>query len=156
VLLKGTRYEGTPGQLDYRIVEFDRYAMRIDSVVATQAQISLNATSSLELWRNPTPWNLSQLEWRVGLPISAIILALLAIPLSYVNPRAGRSLNLVIALLLYMVYTNLISATNSWVGLGKISPALGLWGIHSAMLILVAILFYWRMSLFSIRRVLGK
>lgn len=156
VLLKGTRYEGTPGQLDYRIVEFDRYAMRIDSVVVTQAQISLNATSSLELWRNPTPWNLSQLEWRVGLPISAIILALLAIPLSYVNPRAGRSLNLVIALVLYMVYTNMISATNSWVGLGKISPAVGLWGIHSAMLVLVAILFYWRMSLFSMRRVLGK
>ena len=156
VLLKGTRYEGVPGQRDYRVVEFDRYAVRIDSVPAKQMLPNLNAMSTFELWGNPTTWNLSQLEWRIGLPISAAILALLAIPLSYVNPRAGRSLNLVIALVLYMVYTNMISVTNSWVGMGKISPALGLWAIHSVMLAVVIMLFYWRMSLFSMRRVLGK
>ena len=156
VLLKGTRYEGVPGQRDYRVVEFDRYAVRIDSVPAKQMLPNLNAMSTFELWSNPTTWNLSQLEWRIGLPISAAILALLAIPLSYVNPRAGRSLNLVVALVLYMVYTNMISVTNSWVGMGKISPALGLWAIHSVMLAVVIMLFYWRMSLFSMRRVLGK
>lgn len=156
VLLKGTRYEGTPGRRDYRVVEFDRYAVRIDSVPAKQMLPNLNAMSTFELWGNPTTWNLSQLEWRIGLPISAAILALLAIPLSYVNPRAGRSLNLVVALVLYMVYTNMISVTNSWVGMGKISPALGLWAIHSVMLAVVIMLFYWRMSLFSMRRVLGK
>ena len=156
VLLKGTRYEGTPGQRDYRVVEFDRYAVRIDSVPPKQMLPSLNSMSTLALWSDPNPWNLSQLEWRIGLPISAAILALLAIPLSYVNPRAGRSLNLVMALVLYMVYTNMISVTNSWVGMGKISPALGLWGIHSVMLAMVIMLFYWRMSLFSMRRVLGK
>ncbi|MBW8077267.1 MAG: LPS export ABC transporter permease LptF [Gallionella sp.] len=156
VLLKGTRYEGTPGQRDYRVVEFDRYAVRIDSVPPKQMLPSLNSMSTLALWNDPNPWNLSQLEWRIGLPISAVILALLAIPLSYVNPRAGRSLNLVMALVLYMVYTNMISVTNSWVGMGKISPALGLWGIHSVMLAMVIMLFYWRMSLFSMRRVLGR
>ena len=156
VLLKGTRYEGIPGRRDYRVVEFDRYAVRIDSVPAKQMLPNLNAMSTVELWSNPTTWNLSQLEWRIGLPISAAILALLAIPLSYVNPRAGRSLNLVVALVLYMVYTNMISVTNSWVGTGKISPALGLWVIHSVMLAVVVMLFYWRMSLFSMRRMLGK
>ena len=156
VLLKGTRYEGVPGRRDYRLVEFDRYAVRIDSVPAKQMLPNLNAMSTVELWSNPTTWNLSQLEWRIGLPISAAILALLAIPLSYVNPRAGRSLNLVVALVLYMVYTNMISVTNSWVGTGKISPALGLWVIHSVMLAVVVMLFYWRMSLFSMRRMLCK
>lgn len=156
VLLKGTRYEGIPGRRDYRLVEFDRYAVRIDSVPAKQMLPNLNAMSTFELWSNLTTWNLSQLEWRIGLPISAAILALLAIPLSYVNPRAGRSLNLVVALVLYMAYTNMISVTNSWVGTGKISPALGLWVIHSVMLAVVVMLFYWRMSLFSMRRMLGK
>lgn len=156
VLLKGTRYEGVPGQRDYRVVEFDRYAMRIDSPPAKQLLSSLKAKSTIELWRDASTWSLSELEWRVGLPISAVILALLAIPLSFVNPRAGRSFNLVIAMVLYMVYTNMISVTNSWVGLGKISPALGLWGIHSVMLLIVIVLFSWRMSLFSMRRVLGK
>jgi lipopolysaccharide export system permease protein len=59
-------------------------------------------------------------------------------------------------MVLYMMYTNMISVTNSWVGLGKISPSLGLWGIHSLMVAIVVVLFYWRMSLLSLRRVLGK
>lgn len=156
VLLNGTRYEGTPGQRDYRIVEFERYAMRIESVAAKQALPNARTLTTPQLWRHPTTWNLSELEWRLGLPISAAILSLLAIVLSYVNPRAGRSLNLVLAMVLYMLYSNMISVTNAWVGQGKISPGFGLWGIHVLLLLIVALLFYWRMSLFSFRRVFAK
>jgi lipopolysaccharide export system permease protein len=150
VLLNGTRYEGTPGRRDYRIVEFERYAMRIDAAPVKQANPQLRTMTTSALWRNPTTWNLSELEWRFGLPISAAILALLAVPLSYVNPRAGRSLNLILAIVLYMLYSNMISVTNSWVGQGKLSPAIGLWGIHSAMLSLTLLMFYRRMTLFSL------
>jgi lipopolysaccharide export system permease protein len=152
VLLNGTRYEGTPGKRDYNIVEFERYAVRIDSAPAKEAQPYARTMSTPELWRNPTSWNLSELEWRIGLPISAAILALLAIPLSHVNPRAGRSLNVVLAIVLYMLYSNMISVTNVWVGLGKLSPGIGLWGIHAFMLIVTALMFYRRMTLFSLRR----
>lgn len=156
VLLNGTRYEGTPGQRDYRIVEFERYAMRIDSVATKQSLPNVRTLSTPALWRNPTTWNLSELEWRLGLPISAAILSLLAIALSYVNPRAGRSLNLMLAIVLYMLYSNMISVTNAWVGQGKLSPGIGLWGIHALMLLITALLFYWRMTLFSWRRVFKK
>lgn len=41
------------------------------------------------------------------MPVSALILAqLMAIPLSYVNPRAGRSANMLIAILIYAIYSN--------------------------------------------------
>ncbi|HXU94403.1 MAG TPA: LPS export ABC transporter permease LptF [Gallionella sp.] len=156
VLLNGTRYEGVPGQRDYNIVEFERYAIRIDGVPPKLAQPYARTMSTPELWRNPTSWNLSELEWRLGLPISAAILALLAIPLSYVNPRAGRSLNLVMAIVLYMLYSNMISVTNAWVGQGKLSPVIGLWGIHAAMLAITAAMFYRRMSLSSLRRLWAK
>jgi len=156
VLLNGTRYEGVPGQRDYNIVEFERYAIRIDSVPAKLAQPWARTMSTAELWRNRTTWNLSELEWRVGLPISALILALLAIPLGYVNPRAGRSLNLALAIVLYMLYSNMISVTNAWVGQGKLSPGIGLWGIHAVMLAITALMFYHRMTLFSLRRVLAR
>ncbi|HZW86416.1 MAG TPA: LptF/LptG family permease, partial [Gallionella sp.] len=72
------------------------------------------------------------------------------------NPRAGRSLNLVIAIVLYMFYSNMISVTNTWVGQGRVSPAVGLLGMHTAMLVITALMFYWRISLFSLRRLLGK
>ncbi|MEQ1916673.1 MAG: LPS export ABC transporter permease LptF, partial [Gallionella sp.] len=156
VLLNGTRYEGTPGQRDYRVLEFARYAMRIESAPPKDPIPNLQAMSTLDLWQDPTTWHISELEWRIGLPLSAVILALLAIPLSYVNPRSGRSFNLIVALILYMVYYNMISVTNSWVGTGKISAALGLIGIHGVMLSVVAILFYKRTTLQPIRRVLRK
>jgi lipopolysaccharide export system permease protein len=166
VLLNGTRYEGTLGQLDYNIVEFERYAMRIDSVQEKQLQFNLRSMTTAELWRSDTPPNrtadewrrltFSELEWRLGLPISAAILALMAIPLSYVNPRAGRSLNLILSIVLYMVYNNMISVTNAWVWQGKLSPGVGLWGIHVLMLTATALMFYRRMTLFSPRRLLAK
>lgn len=156
VLLNGTRYEGVPGQRDYNIVEFERYALRIDSVPPKEAQPYARTMTTPELWRNPTSWNLSELEWRLGLPISAAILALLAIPLSYVNPRAGRSLNLVLAIVLYMLYSNMISVTNAWVGQGKLSPGIGLWGIHVAILAVTAVMFYRRMTLLPLWRIWAK
>ncbi len=156
VLLNGTRYEGTPGQRDYRIVEFERYAMRIEGGGGKTSLPNVRTLSTPALWRNPTSWNLSELEWRLGLPISAAILALLAIGLSFVNPRAGRSFNLIFAIVLYMIYSNMISVTNAWVGQGKIAPGIGLWGIHALMLCVATLLFYWRMTLFSWRRVFKK
>lgn len=154
VLLNGTRYEGTPGTHDYRIAEFKRYAMRIEEAQVKEEPPSPKAFSTKYLLQHRTPWNMSELEWRIGLPASALILALMAIPLSFVNPRAGRSLNMIMALVIYMLYNNMISVTNSWVGQGKMSPGIGLWGLHALMLGLAAVLFYRRLSVFSWRRLM--
>jgi len=156
VLLNGTRYEGNPGQRDYRIVEFERYAMRIDAAPIRQAEPHLRTMSTLELLQNRTNWSVSELHWRVGLPLSAAVLALLAIPLGYVNPRAGRSLNLILAIVLYMLYNNMISVSNAWVGQGKLLPGIGLVGIHTAMLAITVLMFYRRMTLLSVRRMKPK
>ena len=152
VMLNGTRYEGIPGQLDYKVVEFKRYAMRIEAAEAKKEDIWQNALSTLYLIQNPTNWNLAELEWRLGLPLSALVLSLLAIPLSFVNPRVGRSLNLVMAILIYMIYNNMISVTNAWVGQGKIGAVMGLMGIHSLMFAFMMLLFFHRTSTFSFRR----
>jgi len=151
VLLNGTRYEGTPGQSDYKIVEFERYAMRIEAAEARQEEVSTNALSTLHLLQDRSNWNMAELEWRLGLPLSALVLTLLAIPLSFVNPRAGRSLNMVAALVFYMIYNNMISVTNTWVGQGKMGAVMGLVGIHALMLGLAALMFAHRMSLLSLR-----
>ncbi len=146
VMLNGTRYEGIPGQADYKVVEFGRYAMRIEPVELRQEQPNVKAYSTLFLLRNPDAWNIAELEWRIGLPLSALILSILAIPLSYVNPRVGRSFNLIAAVVIYMFYNNMISVTNSWVRNGKISAAAGLWGIHLSMFAVVLVMFYYRAS----------
>jgi len=153
VLLNGMRYEGVPGQYDFKIIEFERYAMRIEeAVTGKQTVASPKSLSTLRLLQDRSSWNMAELEWRLGLPISALILALLAIPLGFVNPRAGRSFNLIMALVIYMLYNNMISLTNTWVGQGKLGPASGLLGLHVLMIAVVAVLFYHRLSVFSLRR----
>ncbi len=146
VMLNGTRYEGIPGQADFRIVEFERYAMRIEPAELRQEQPNFKAYTTLYLLRHLTPLHIAELEWRVGLPLSAFILAMLAIPLSYVNPRVGRSINLIGAIMIYMFYNNMISVTNSWVGRGVLNPVVGLWSIHMFMFMVMLILFYHRSS----------
>ena len=152
ILLNGTRYEGVPGQLDYKLIEFDRYAMRMETGETKQKTASIKTYSTLHLFQNPTSLNMSELNWRIGLPISALVMALLAIPFSFVNPRAGRSLNLISALVLFMLYSNLISVINSWVGQGRINAVAGLLGIHGVMIVVILLLFYYRSIVFSFGR----
>lgn len=147
VLLNGARYEGIPGQADYRISRFDRYAVRIEPAELGKALPNIKAHSTLYLLQHPAPLHTSELHWRIGLPLSALILALLAIPLSHVDPRAGRSLNLITAIVLYMFYNNMISVTNSWVAQQKVNPLLGLWGLHLTMLLVLFVLFHRRSSI---------
>jgi lipopolysaccharide export system permease protein len=90
----------------------------------------------------------------MGLPLSALILALLAIPLSFVNPRAGRSLNLVMAILVYMIYNNVISIAQAWIAQQRISLTVGVLGVHAIMIAFLVLLFFKRLTLFSIFRYL--
>ncbi len=156
VLLNGTRYEGTPGQADFKIVEFERYAVRIEGAEVKEAKQDYKSYSTLYLLKNPTTWNMSELEWRIGLPVSALVLALLAIPMSFVNPRAGRSLNLIMAIVLYMAYSNMVGVATSWVGQGKISLMAGMWAVHGMMAALLVVLFYKRLAVYSWRRLLRR
>jgi lipopolysaccharide export system permease protein len=152
VLLNGTRHEGVPGQLDYKVVEFERYAMRVEIEEAKKKSDNPKAYSTMFLLENRSSWNWAELNWRIGLPVSALILSLFAIPFSFVNPRAGRSLNMIGAIVLYMLYNNLISVISTWVGQEKVTPGAGLFAIHGIMFAVMLALFYYRMSVFSFRR----
>ena len=97
--------------------------------------------------RSPTRENLAELLWRIGLPLVALILALLAIPLAFVNPRATTSLNLAFAVFAYMVYTNLLSVVEARVAQGKLPFAIGWWVVHAFMLLVFVLMVWYRTSL---------
>lgn len=154
VLVDGRRYEGVPGTAEYRVMEFQRYAVLIQPKKRSGAYRWPRSVSTLELVRarDNKVWR-AELMGRIGLPLVAFNLALLAIPLSSVNPRATRSLNLVFAVLAYLVYSNLLSIMQAWVAQGRLSFALGWWLLHAAMLALTLLLFWQRSTLrFGLRR----
>ena len=151
VFKDGRRYEGTPGQLDYRIVRFERYWMRLDPVATGDRVTGVRQASMNALLADATPHARAELLWRLGVPVSALILAVMAIPLGYVNPRARRSYGLVIALLVYFVYNNLLSVSQAWVAQDKLNPWAGMVSAHLLMLLALIALFYLRNRQFSPR-----
>ena len=152
VLENGRRYEGTPGDPEYRITEFDRYAARIETTEANQPQQLTHKTQpTWGLIVNPTNPNLGELLWRIGVPISAMVLVLLAIPMSFVNPRAGRSVNLLFALATYIVSSNLLSVSQARVAQGRMDFGVGWWIVHALMALLLVFMFAKRMQLIRLR-----
>ncbi len=147
VLERGRRYEVEPGSPEFRVIEFQRYKLRTQDGESRPADRSPNRMPMHELLQDGSNQARGELLWRIGLPISALVLALLAIPLSYVNPRAGRSANMLIAILIYALYSNLMSVSQAWVAQGKLSFWIGIWAVHALMLLPLALLFYRRIAL---------
>jgi lipopolysaccharide export system permease protein len=141
VLLNGRRYEGTPGTVDYRTVDFERYSLRIEPREAARQDPPNKAVSTPDLWAGKKPEQLAELHWRLALPIAVLIMPLVAIPLAFVNPRSGRSWNLVLAVLVYALYNNLLSIFQAWTAQGKVATWVGLWPVHLAMVAVLALLF---------------
>lgn len=151
VLLDGRRYEGVPGEADYRVMTFERYAARVETSAVDDPVPTHKSLSTLALARDPTHVNQGELVWRIGVPLSALILALLAIPLSFVNPRAGRSVNLLFALLAYLVYYNTLTVSQARVAQGKLDFAVGWWLVHAVVLAALVLLFAQRMTLLRLK-----
>lgn len=145
VTTDGYRYEGMPGQNDYKIIKFKKYAVRIpqtDMRVTHQESEGMTTAALWKTYRNPS--HAAELQWRVSVAIAMLILALTAIPLSFVRPRQGRFVMLVPAIIIYVVYMNLMFVARRWVEDGSVSVTIGMWWVHLLMFALLATLFYVR------------
>lgn len=150
VLEDGVRYDETPDQSDFRIMEFEKYI----AYIAPKGDVSVSDTSTrsmttMELLEDADSKKQGELVWRIGLPFMSVLLMLLAIPLGFVNPRAGRSFNLIVAVLLYMTYSNLSSFMQAYVGQNKLAFGLGWWPLHLVVALIVVMLFALRLGVNS-------
>lgn len=152
VLENGRRYEIEPGSPEFRIMEYARYAIRLETKEARGIERTPRNMQTLELIERDAPVYRAELLWRLSVPISAVVLALLAIPLSFVNPRAGRSANMLLALFTYVLYLNLLTISQAWVASNRISFVAGLTSVHLFMLCLLPLLFYRRIAVLSFTR----
>jgi lipopolysaccharide export system permease protein len=145
VLHTGRRYEGNPTEPNFRILEFDEYTTKIRSKDALAPAPRDREKTITELLNDPNPNaanpNRAELLWRVGLPLMALGLVLIAIPLAYVNPRLGSYTAMFYAVLIYLIYSNLLNLTQNFVAQGKVNVFIGVWPIHLlALLIAVALI----------------
>lgn len=141
VLMDGYRYEGLPGQGDFRIIRFKEHAVRIEAREVAPTLRKQRARPSGELIGSDDPAARAELQWRISMPLSVLLLALLAVPLSRTSPRQGKYAKLFVAVLVYLIYNNLLGVSNSWVARGRLAPEVGMWWVHLALLFSVWALF---------------
>lgn len=147
VLKKGRRYQGTPGQADFQSMEFERYSMRVatqDPVIG--GDLPAAALSTRALIEQGSPGAMAELLGRIGAPITCLLLLLLAIPMGFVNPRAGSAANLIIALLIFFTYLNLGELAEASVRRGKADFMAVWWPLHLVVLVWVLAMFAWRLN----------
>lgn len=135
VLHNGRRYEGVPGTLQFRVVEFVEHGIpyRLPSLQPPDPRP--RAMKFLDLMRSSELEHVAEFQWRIGIPLSTVILAFLAVPLSRTQPRSGRYGRIAIGLLVFIIYLNMLSAAKAWIEQAAISPALGIWWVHGVMLL---------------------
>jgi lipopolysaccharide export system permease protein len=136
LLGNGQRLERTTGE-GLKISEFAEYGTRVsDAGLAAPEEIPVKSRSTLDLILNPTPAHQGELAWRLGLALAALNFVVIAVTVSSVNPRAGRSGNLLFALFAFVVYYNLLNLGQSWITGGKLAFAPFFLALHGGILAL--------------------
>ena len=142
VLIDGYRYESPPGSLNYVITKFAEHKIRIPTQMGVVKSEEAEAIPTAKLWFAQDPAQKAELQWRIALPLSVILLAALAIPLSHTNPRQGQYSKILAGILIYLIYGNLMNVAKKWLERGDVPSWMGIWWVHIGLLIIILFLFY--------------
>lgn len=145
VLEDGVQFEGVPGQQDFLVTEFERYSQRIeepdDQVNAfTTEQESRVIT---ELFGQSDPQSVAELHWRLSLPVSVLLMAAIAFPLSRSNPRQSRYYLLIPSLIMFLLYMVALNTGKESLASGEGTALTSIWSIHISVFFLTIVLFFW-------------
>ena len=134
VLENGYRYDGNPGTAEFRTIEYDVYGVLLPKPEVVTEITDREAMPTSQLMGQENPRLQAELHWRIALPLLVPIVAFFAVPLARVNPRQGRFLKLLPAVLLYMAYLALLISARGWMEAGRTPVWLGLWWVHIVFL----------------------
>ena len=129
-LFDGRRYEGVPGHADFRMIEFREHGIPIATPPTSGSTLDPDTKPTQDLLGSLAPSDIAQLQIRGSAPIMAILLTLIAVPLSRLQPRQGRYARVGAAIVAYFLYSNLLSVAKVWLEKGDLSPWIGVWWVH--------------------------
>jgi lipopolysaccharide export system permease protein len=130
VLEDGVRYEGSPGEADYRVSSFDRYGLRIKGGDGMVTKLNRKALSNQALLSSESLKDRAEFQVRVAQILGLLVFALLSLPLSRSMPRQGPFGRLVLAFILYTLYLSLQGVAENWMVDGTTAQWMGIWWVH--------------------------
>jgi len=141
----GERYEGRPGAAEHRLINYEQHGILIENKNQPAAAKKRSEQMTLnELWASPKPGHKAELHWRIAVPMVLLVLGLIAVPLAYIAPRQGRFGKVGYALLIYIVYFNLMALTRAQLEAQAFPVILNFWWVHLVFLGLACALLYQR------------
>ena len=142
IATQGQRYIGIPGQQDYRVQQFEQFGVRLThAALPVKQRIKSMTTKALWSLRHQGLKYAAELQWRFSIPVMVFVLALLAVPLSVVNPRQGKYAKILPSVLLLIIYANLMFVGREWLATGKVPMIVGMWWLHGLFTALALGLF---------------
>jgi lipopolysaccharide export system permease protein len=139
-LYDGERFEGVPGSAEFRIVRFAEHVVPVQVPVVSDVVRDLEARPSALLADSDDPAQRAELHWRIATPLMCLVLALIAVPLAHLRPRQGRYARVWVALLIFLLYSQLISVGKVMIARGKLPQVLGLWWTHAVVVALALLI----------------
>lgn len=135
MLYDGRRYEGVPGSGQFRMIQFSEGGIPVPlgDLVAKKGKAEMKSTE--ELLNSSSLADVAELQWRISTPLMALVLMLIAVPLSRLRPRQGRFGRIGFAVLAYFIYYQLLIASKAWIESGALRPELGMWVFHAAAIV---------------------
>jgi lipopolysaccharide export system permease protein len=137
-LYDGERFEGVPGERKFRIVRFAENTIPVRLPAMSGGAVALEGLPTSKLFETSDRTQRAELHFRLAFPIMAIVLAVIAVPLSRLRPRQGRYARVGYAVLIFFVYINLTIAGKMWIARGTTPEWLGLWWVHGIVALLAA------------------
>jgi lipopolysaccharide export system permease protein len=135
VLRNGYRYVGVPGTANYSVTSFAEYGRQLKYPVSAGANNNDNMRGTREILQSNAPKDLAEFQWRCAMPIALMLLAMIAIPLAKVQPRQGRYAKFLPAVLIYMLYYNLLTVVRRYIANGTFPSFPGMWVVHIAFFV---------------------
>lgn len=149
-LSNGIRYEGFPGDADFKVIEYKTHGVLIDIQPQEKKRVVKAIEKPfLELLNSGAKKDKIELQWRLATPFSLLMLGLIAVPLSYVAPRKGRYGKMGLAILVYILYNNALGTMLVWIEKGDVAVAYGFWLVHLVFLLLALVLVLKRNLIFT-------
>lgn len=145
-LRDGRVYSGEPGEAKYQVLRFETFNIRLESKRLDEPLSTVGGLGNRELLARGDESAMAELHWRLAKPIAVFVLALYALVLAHTDARRGRLSNLFAAILVYLIYSNLLGLGQTLLKKGQISPLVGLWWLHAGMVLVAIYLLYRRAS----------
>lgn len=140
VLQNGHQYMGEPGEANFETMTFGSYAQLLpEPDYQIRPGKETDGLTTFELLERDSPEARAALHWRLSLPFLVLVVALLAVPLSKTQPRRGRYVKMIPAILLYIIYLVAANAARGLIEKNTQEPV-ALWLTHGVFLLMALIL----------------